>query len=380
MSLYSVTTILMFFFSIIIYEVNAILNLNKWKISLDKAGYLIFGAILFVMLTLCDDRSPDFRAYKNIYGLCPTTINFQDSFYTALVHTEFGWKLLNNIFKASGFTFEWFVAVITGISILFLNSFILKYCNKNKLLGLFWLYGSFCLSYFYIGIRMGLSISLFLGILLPLLEERKYIKYLFGVLICTSFHTVSILYILLIIVKRFTLSNLYKHLIVCFILGIGMMVTGLSDIMYTFVPATVESSLGYGMDVSIDLPVVQFLYRCFFLIIALYCYYNDKKNRREYFDIYKYYFSGIMFYFLFSGIPILCTRVFDMVKPLETVFICSMIGDRKTKNIWNLVMFIIALSLCVFMVFFHISAIKSYFPETSYYSVFSFPFRSILDN
>lgn len=380
MSLYTIITLLMSVSIFLIYETNAIVTLNNRRSHLDKVCYTGFWLILLIMVMLCDDRSPDYRAYKVIFGFSPSGIDFSSFYYSSQLHTEIGWKFLGNIFKTMGISFEWFIAIVCGFSFLMLNKFIVNYCNENKSLSLFWLYGSFCLAYYYIGLRMGLAISIFLGILLPLLEKKKYIKYFLGVLICTTFHTVSILYALLIFVEKIDLNKIKKMLIICVAIGIGVMITGTNDIIYMFIPTSVTSSLGYGLSVSENYPLYQLIYRLLFLLVSLYCYYMMEGEGKPEMEVsYKCYFAGMMFYLIFSSVPILGTRVFDMVKPLETIFVCKAIGSRKRKFLSGRLLFLVSLLLCLFMVFYHINAIKGYFIETSNYSFYSFPFRSIID-
>lgn len=371
-------TLLMTFFSVIIYETNTSVRLFRGeKRSLDDCAYFITLFFIIVIVTLAADRSPDYRAYMAFYKLCPSTIDFSSVYYSSDVHSEFGWKLLGNIFKAVGVPYEWFIAVVCGVSSVFLNIYIRKYVGINKTLSAFWIFGSFCLSYFYIGIRMGLSISIFLGILLPFLEEKKYIKYIIGVLICSTLHTVSIMYVLLIIVKKINLSHLKKYLVICVVIGLLFMVTGSREIMYRFIPVAFRNSLGYGREVVDQYPVLQLIYRLFFLAVSLYCYYLDGKNKPELDNFYKYYFVGMMFYLLFAGIPIIGTRVLDMVKTLEVIFVCKMIGENGQRRVAARLLFLASVLLCVFMVYYHIAAIKGYFPETRHYNILEFPFITI---
>lgn len=371
MSLYLIVFVLMMLVSIKVRKNDSTIILTGMKrYNLDGFSSMLFAILLFVMLLFCYGRSPDYYQYKIYYTVAPDTLDFNSIYYTAAVHTEFLWKLLCHLFKLAGISFELFVGIVTSISFWYLHKFLDNTCKDNKIFAHLWVYASFYLVYFYIGIRNGLVISVYLSLVLPWLFERKYVKYFLGVLVLAGFHSVSIVFFAVPLIKVVSTKTLER--VACItgaVFGL-LYIVGVYRVVLNMLPTFVSSHIFQGEQSGL----MQLLYRVIFIVITLISYrYLDYKEDKE--PYYKVFLLGTIMYFITVGLPVISVRIFDLFNILEVVIISSFV---KNGRIHKRIVWMAALVLVVFMYWYHIeSGLNRY---TGFkYNVFNFPYINIFE-
>lgn len=192
------------------------------KKSKPRIAFWASFIILTMMLVLRYGQGTDYFGYSgNYYRISDVTITFPEyEFYGETVHGELGYNLLCNIFRVLHIPFEGFVAVISIAQMGFMLTFYRRYkvdCAFAVLLSIPTLY----MTYFMSGLRQGLIIAVFLGVLFPLLENRHYVGYLIGVLICVSFHTVAVVFLLLPVTQKLLRIDILQFLVlIAWLIGI----------------------------------------------------------------------------------------------------------------------------------------------------------------
>lgn len=155
--------------------------------------------IMTIMLVFRYGQGTDYFGYRYNYYKIP---DFAITFPEYDVHGEMGYNLLCNIFRVFHLPFECFVAFISVIQMAAMLAFYKRYQIATPfalLLSMPTLY----MTYFMSGIRQGLVIAVFLGILLPMLESKNYVGYVIGTLVCISIHSVAIVFLLMPVVQMF---------------------------------------------------------------------------------------------------------------------------------------------------------------------------------
>lgn len=192
-------------------------------------------------------------------------------------HSEYLWKTVTEILFRQGIKFEAFVAIIGFVSMILIDIAIRKY-SANKCFSLLILYPTIYFVYLFSGIRMGLVIAIFMGVLVPLLDEKKYLPY-YLLCVCLFFiHSATLIFLFIPFFVRLARAKQILIVIMSFIFGMVL----------CYMPAAVFYSLNIGaLQFYIDERGIGFfalLEKTLILMLVILFY---KKN-----DI----FSGILFY------------------------------------------------------------------------------------
>lgn len=371
MSLYFIVFMLMMILSIRVRGGSVLyISIGSKKYDLDSLSSMTFAIILFFMLLFCYGRSPDYYQYKVFYTYAPDSIDLSSFYYTSAVHTEFFWKLLCNVFKSCTISFELFVGIVTSVSFWCLHKFLDRVCENNKIFAHLWVYASFYLVYYYIGIRSGLVISLYISLVLPWLFEGKYVKYILGVLILTGFHTVSIVLLTVLLIKMVTTKTLEYCMYISGAIGIFIYFFGVYRNIINILPAFIRVHIFEPEQGG----TLQILYRLTFICITVVSHqFSDIKENRE--KYYQTFLIGTILYFITVGIPIVSVRIFDLFSILEVVMISDYVknGRYYRQLIWIAVMILV-----IFMFWYHIDAGLNRY--TGYkYNFLNFPYINIFE-
>lgn len=152
---------------------------------------------LAAMLALRYGQGTDFFAYQNYYyQMSDTEIHVP----VPGVHGEIGYQFLTNLFRLLHLPFEAWVAFLSVIQMACLLRFLRRYhidCTLSLLLAFPTLY----LTYFVSGLRQGVVMAVFLGILFPLLEKKNYLGFIAGTALCISFHSAAVVFLAALIAQ-----------------------------------------------------------------------------------------------------------------------------------------------------------------------------------
>lgn len=170
-------------------------SVGKETRTAEKIEFWFCFLILTGILVFRYGQGSDYFGYRyNYYKISDVAITFPN--YD--VHGETGYQLVCNIFRILHIPFEGLIAFISILQMGFLLVFLKRYKVAYPF-ALLLIYPTLYLIYLASGMRQGLAIAVFLGVLFPLLENRRYFAYIVGTLLCMTFHTVSVVFLVLLI-------------------------------------------------------------------------------------------------------------------------------------------------------------------------------------
>lgn len=170
-------------------------SVGKETRTAEKIEFWVCFLILTGILVFRYGQGSDYFGYRyNYYKISDVAITFPN--YD--VHGETGYQLVCNIFRILHIPFEGLIAFISILQMGFLLVFLKRYKVAYPF-ALLLIYPTLYLTYLASGMRQGLAIAVFLGVLFPLLENRRYFAYIVGTLLCMTFHTVSVVFLVLLI-------------------------------------------------------------------------------------------------------------------------------------------------------------------------------------
>lgn len=338
----------------------------KWLYSI-----LFFG--LTLMLCLRFGQGTDYFAYEYIYENVPETLDWSKLSALTSIHSEVGWKFLCALSKIIGCDFYTFVAIIGVTTMLFLNSFIKKFCPL-KISALFIAYPTLYLTYIFSGLRQALILCFFLGVLLDLYLKKKYIRFFVFVIIATSIHTVSFVLLILLIVplKNIFIKYQDRIILISWIIGVFFTILGIRINIFGRVVANEDASVSY-------IAVAERILTYVVIRVVYYSYKRHTPERNELLDTAMYIFGLCMvLYGLFYSMPMFASRSCYFFKCIEIVLITTML--RYSKNSFPIAnyLFIYVSLLALVMLF---KNLNSYIVQGLYYeeysSVWNFPYNNI---
>ena len=303
--------------------------LQKRQLS-DKIGRGLLIGTLILITTLLSFRygeGSDYLSYEKIYNGY-----FEVSSFHGFLDT---WR--NGIISEVGFCFLlWILAMLhvpytiflAGLAILeafLLYRFIDRYTKGGfRCFTLLMLYPSFIFIYEFSAMRQGLSMALFLGVLLPLLEQKKWIPYYIIAALCFLMHRTSLIYLVC------PLAILFSTKLVEILTGIALA----GGIVYTLVRYVTEGRL--------TISVSSFVLRIGICIVVIVSYHHIKAE--EHFTwFYRIALGGMAAYFVFAQSPFWAARVSDTVRFIDVIIIVQFMKCLKKQ-----VLFVVSLLLTLY--------------------------------
>ncbi len=289
---------------------------------LETIGFIKHGMKLgFILLTLLAiihyDYGNDYMAYYHIYTIIIQTPFQWDALMSVTNKFEIGWTLLCYAFKSFG-GFFMLIAVLSIFQNILFYKMIKRYVPKN-----YWTFSVFIYLFntsFYVlnfsMLRQGLVIAIFFS-LWPIIENKKWIKTLFVILILTTIHSSAIILLPFAFWGYLPIKNGKKWSITFFILFIVLSISittlsylffriiGISEIFETYQEFYGESDniVTYGLGYIITL-------LSSFLAPLLYISKSDNDSMKR-----------LVLLFCINFIIILFTRITPLVSRLSFYFI-----------------------------------------------------------
>lgn len=349
-----------------------------------KMSFYICFLILTLMLVFRYGQGTDYFGYRSNYYKIP---DFAITFPNYDVHGEVGYSLLCNIFRVCHLPFESFVSCISVIQMGAMFVFYKRYQIATPfalLLSIPTLY----MTYFISSIRQGVAIAIFLGLLFPMLENKNYVGYVIGTLVCISFHSVAAVFLLLPFVQIFHRISVLQVFVVLSWLGGFILATPEGQTLIKFFGISgVNFYLG-----QISISLTACAERLVLLGIVTWLYIKLGKNGKcnDTFRLaYSVYLLSMMIYGGLLWNSLIASRTAAVLRFLEIYLIAY--GVRQMNRGSRYLAVILLLVLQTFMFYKNITtAIQEgpYKPEVDainypYVSVFSpekiFDYREIAD-
>ena len=251
-------------------------------------------------------------------------------------HSEPLWRKITEFFCGKGISFEIFIAIIGFLSMILVDSCIRKN-SANRCLALLILYPTIYYVYFFSSIRMGLAIAIFMGILIPLLQKKRYLYYYLICIFLFLLHSASIIF--MFIPFFLLLSRDKQVVVVIFSFVIGMT-------LY-FIPAQVFYSLNIGsLRYYIDargIGILALLEKVFVLMLVLFFY---KKE-----DIFSgIFFFAISFSFMTISWQFISSRFFVLCGCTYIIMLSNILNEQRLKGnvaiLWGILVIYSIIILC----------------------------------
>lgn len=325
--------------------------------------------LLWLFLGLRYGQGTDYFGYKYIFDHFNS---LYEVIYNPLkLHSEIGFRLLCYIFNS----FELMVFVISSFEIYMLDRFIRRY-SDNKVLSLVLFYPTCYLTYYFSALREGIVISLFIGVLINLIEERKWKQYIIGVLIASSIHSVAL--ILLVIPLIINIDNNNYILFVSFSSIIGMIIsTGIFRSVLIKIPF-LGTHLSNYLNSSISVIALAERILSYFIIYSVFIKKDEKdlnKTNCSTQFLMKLYTIGTAIYLCTMSISLISSRTNIIFKVIEIVLITRINDKERQKNIVILIFIFISIVMTI-------KNINNYIEQGNYKNfvgVFNFPYVTVFN-
>jgi hypothetical protein len=346
-----------------------------------KNNKMIAKSIFILMLLFVALRYGQGSDYFSYIHLINHSANI---FETALLNKDFSiitqelsFVVLSYIWiKVLQLTPELLIAVISFISFLLVWLFIKKYSLK-PITSLFFFYCTFFLIYPYSVIRQSICISVFVFYLIPLLQNKKYLKYYLISTFLFTFHYSSIILFVIPIVtllKNYKISHVYIISGIAFIIGLL-----LYQFLFPFF-ATIDIIAGkisaYTQEVTLDFK--SLILRIMIFVPILHT--SKKFERNSIRDLFiKIYILGFILYLLFMASSLISSRINVYMRYTEMVLLVDFLVYFFYKK-WNRILsysFILAI-----MTVLYVKNINSFIDQGPYYSEVNFinyPYVSVFN-
>lgn len=368
----------MYWFLMLVLIVYTFMSLkNKYKN--DKILYWIVLILMTAMLAFRFGQGTDYFAYKYQYDSAPDYFNL--SFIFSQEHGEFGYKTIINLFSIIGLPFEIFIFLISIFNMFMLHRIINKY-SVNKALSLLLFLPTYYLTYF-MGVRQGIVLATFLGLMLPLLLDQKYFKYCFTSVIMLTLHSSSIILLFLPVFIRLKISTLIKLLPISLLIGTGLLLSPIRELLIGFTGHYYTIDFSWGI-----------LEKAIMFALVMFLYYQYKRNDYTSSLLIKIYIIGFLLALAFFSQQLLSGRLTIYFKAIEIVLIPMLLFNKNTvtekfkKNFKTHIqrkktigtdVYVTALILITIMIF--TKNINAYISQGEYIetTLLNYPYISIFD-
>ena len=302
-----------------------------------KSEPFAFG-ISFVLgasfLTFRYGQGTDWLSYNYLFVSAPNSFDFDNIYYTDAFHSEFGWKVINNACKVAGVSFISLSMVCSIVEMLLLNRFISTYSSNRASSMLIAMPVTYFI-YFFSALRPGLVIAIFLGIMIPLLENRKYLLYGLLTLVVSLLHSAALLFLFLPLVTE--LKTKQMNVLIAGSVCIAVVAFFSLDRLVAVFGITYETA---------GISWVALIYRLimFSLVCILYSGKGQPSTSQEL--LFKIYVAGFCVYLILSSNQLLSSRLAAPFLAVEAALIPSLlIGQSKQGTI----LFLCVIALCSVM-------------------------------
>lgn len=328
--------------------------------------------ILTAMLALRYGQGMDYFSYRRIYlSISEVEITFPDYAW----NKDIGYALLCNIFRVLQFPFEGFVAIVSVAEMGLLLSFVRRY-HIEQTIALFLAFPTLYLTWFLSGIRQGLVIAIFLGVLFPLLEKKRYIWYSVGVLLCALIHNGAVVYLALLAAEVIhNISRLQILSLLAWLVGLVLSTPQGVDLVRSL---GISRLNGYLTQSSANL--LACAERLLFLIIVTWLYTKlckMGKCRKTFQCAYKCYLMGMAFYGIFMWNDLVASRTCAFLRFIEIYLLIYSIQQMARASRYLFVIALVALES--FMVVKNLDASVDSTLKSAELNGITYPYVSVFD-
>ena len=393
----------MYYFCLILLIIGALLEFNYHKTNKWIFGLAVL--VVFGMLCLRYGQGTDYFSYYEHFRAIDRYLDNGGDFWGLVlrnvidVHGETGWIFVLAVCSRY-FSFVQTVFIISIVSSVLYFRFIVKYC-QYKSMALLLMYPTVILSATFGTIRQGLAMAIFMGLVYGYYMEKKYIKFVIGVSVCSLLHAGCIILLLIYVPNVMKSDSFYNVLnIFCWSVGIGLSVPMLKSFLTRVLPYAVSyyipsSNFSYAA-IIIRLSMMAVIWYCykiikkykpnllwqkwyqFFMLGAatygLFCFSGFIASRL----MHLYYFAAILL--VSNVLPGLSNRLTEVDKEILMINgYNSANGLERLKKRDSRQLFVIITMYLILIFFTHVRAFLS---QGDYYDkgLFSYPYISVFNS
>lgn len=304
--------------------------------------YGICWCVSTAVLCLRFGQGTDYVTYQAIYETIPPVIDLSQG-YICGFFPEVGWRLISALFKVFHAPFWIFSMVLGLVDMLLLHRFLEKYVPL-KTAGLFLSYPVLYLVWMLSGLRQGLAMCIFVGILVPSYLERKWVSYVIGVLIAASFHKVGYTWLVLPVVYYLPMWGMLTLTGLSAAGGLILQISAVEEFLVKLVP--VYHVKQFLLNGSISWFAVGERMLSFSVLVFLCLWFRKREGQMEQRAelLLKAYMCGTCFYMLLCGSAYYASRYGVIFKVLECAVIVAFI-QKKEKVTYCAAAFFFCLTL-----------------------------------
>lgn len=270
------------------------------KVHKNKAAVAAVFVVYTFILAIRYGQGSDYFAYELIFNQC----NSLEAVFSGQidVHAEILFQLICVLFNPIGF--KWFVVLVSIFQMTMLYRFCTKY-SDNPLLSFAIAYPTLYSTYFFSTMRQGLTMSIFLGLMYPLLKEKKYVPYYLLAAFCVGIHSSSAVYALVPVVRSLKLNELWGLDLLCLVAGTAITLVFLVLVHFETLSGTAK------MYLTSDVSIVSLGVRIFKLLIlyTLMRFTQNSEAVRKNETMLKMYATSLIMYELLMWSPIISSRL-----------------------------------------------------------------------
>lgn len=334
--------------------------------------FIVSAAALTLFLALRYGQGTDYFSYMRLYEEAPGGLIPYKDFWGKNENIEFGWKLLEAAFQAVKAPFWVFMGVIGTASMLLLHRFVVKCCCGARMFALLLAYPTLYLSYLFSGVRQGLAICLFLGLMLPFLLEKKYWQYAAVGIGCILIHKASFILLAAPVVIFLGRKAIFWILSACSVLGVVIGTPAGAELMGKL--SAVIGKIDYFSEFS-GVSWIALAERLVTFSVIAFVFF---KYRKEHDDgnaelVFKLYCCGLGVYMLLCSAPLVASRMMFPLKVTEIV-LAGIFIVKMPK--WRCPVFLFFAALTAVMTW---KNIGSYIEQGNYScTIANFPYVTVL--
>ena len=339
--------------------------------------YFLFTVMSLFLIWRYGQGTDYFGYYVNYLHIPDNRISFPNY---GDVHGELGWLFICNVFRVLHAPYELFVAVIAAIQMWGLFLFIHKYSVEMPIV-LMLSIPSLYFIYFMSALRQGLTIAVLLGILLPLLEEKKYFPFFIVTAVCITIHSAACVFLLLPLAQRIRKTS------VLFALTAGAWAVGLlftlpffQELFLTINLGSLQYYLSNAVS-NVSFSIMAIAERLFSFTIVTFLYYKMWKSHvcnERYNFVYRCYLVAVAIYGLLSWNGFIASRTMGSLRFVEIYLIGAALQPLMKKEKYVIVGILIALNS--FMLFKNMNAATYEGIYDKSINTYNYPCVSIFDS
>lgn len=350
--------------------------LTWFKPQLEEKVYWVCWAVMTVCLCFRFGQGTDYVTMHALYNTIPAVIDLSQG-YICGFYPEIGWRIISAAFKVFGAPFWVFTMALGFVEMLMLHRFLKKYVPM-KAAGLFMLYPVLFITYMISGMRQGLAICFFLGILVPFYLEKKWVRYVLGVFIAASFHRVGYAWLVLPVVYYLPMWVMAVATGFSILGGIIFQIGAVERFLVNLIP--VYHFEQFLLEGEISFFAVGERLISFGIVACLFLWYQKENEvgKKEIEILFKAYMCGVCFYMLLCGSSYYASRYGVIFKILECAIVLALV-QKKSQVTKLAAMFFFLLTLLMGCKNLNAMIKESYWYDTSVIKLWNFPYVSVFN-